>query len=402
MKILQVCKKFPFPVKDGEAIAMMSLSRALRQLGCSIHLLSMNTQKHFFEGVDYPPQLQHYTSIDKVSVDTEVKWKDALFNLFSPKSYHIARFESTRFQEALLRLLKKEAFNVVQLETLYLAPYIPLIRQHSKAIVAMRAHNIEHEIWDRISQNEASLWRKMYLRYLTKKLRAFEIKQLNSYDLLIPITRRDEQKFKTFGFKSNSIVVPIGIDRAAYPSDGRSYQKYPSLSFIGSLDWMPNQEGLRWFLDQVWGKLLLRFPALSLHIAGRNTPDWVYKIDQPNIKVYGEIPDAIQFINDHSIMVVPLLSGSGMRAKILEGMALGKVVLTTSLGLEGIDAENKKEVLIADTVDEFVQCIDYCFSSNGQLKTIGENARRFVRTHYDHLKLARRLVDAYSALLPTG
>ena len=122
---------------------------------------------------------------------------------------------------------------------------------------------------------------------------------------------------------------------------------------------MPNQEGLQWFIENVWPKAIKRFPKLSLHVAGRNCPQWMLDMNVKNVKFHGEVPCAATFINQHPIMVVPLLSGSGMRAKILEGMVLGKVVLTTKIGVEGIDATDKKEVLIADKVDEFHDAIEY-------------------------------------------
>ena len=98
-------------------------------------------------------------------------------------------------------------------------------------------------------------------------------------------------------------------------------------------------------------------------------------------------------------MIVPLLSGSGMRAKILEGMALGKVVITTSLGLEGIEATNRKEVLIANQLSEFIDCIDYCYHSNGQLSQIGQRARQLITFRYDNIKIGHLLNEHYQSLL---
>jgi glycosyltransferase involved in cell wall biosynthesis len=162
---------------------------------------------------------------------------------------------------------------------------------------------------------------------------------------------------------------------------------------------MPNQEGLRWFLGEVWGRLAGKYPSLQLHIAGRNAPaEMESRYSGQNVFVHGEVPDAADFINGHSVMIVPLLSGSGMRAKILEGMALGKVVLTTSLGLEGITARPGKEVLVADTPGQFEEQIAFCLSQGRQLETIGRQARSFVAEKYDSQAIGRRLLDAYLAL----
>ena len=399
MKILQLCKKFPFPLKDGESIAVTNLSKALNTLNCEITLLAMNTKKHYFDISQLPADFNHYQSIHVVPVDNSIYLKDAFVNLWKSESYHISRFVSDEFNDALIELLSQNEFDVVQLETLYLAPYIPTIRKYSKAQVAMRAHNVEHEIWQRVMRQTKSLPKKWYLNYLVKKLALFERQQLKNYDILVPITKRDLGIFKQMGYQKEAVVTPIGIETSIYPTNDRSFKEDISLSFIGSLDWMPNQEGLVWFLDNVWKALVKQYPDLRLHIAGRNTPQWLYNKKLKNVTIHGEIPDASQFINQHSVMIVPLLAGSGMRAKILEGMALGKVVISTSLGLEGIPAENKKQVLVANTPKEFIDGIDYCYRSNGQLKSIGQNARAFVDAHYDHLHIARNLLEAYKAKL---
>ena len=346
MKILQLCKKFPFPLKDGESIAVTNLSKSLQQGGCEISLLAMNTRKHYFDLDDIPGDLHFYQDIQAVDLDNRIKpWK-AFLNLFSRDSYHISRFVCQKFRNRLVSLLKANEYDIVQLETLYLAPYIKDIRRHSNAVIALRAHNVEHEIWERITLNTPSLLKKWYLSHLTNKLRRYEIESLKDYDLLIPISEKDEEAFRKFGFRQTSIVTPIGLDLEEYPADYSSFRRPISVSFIGSLDWMPNREGLDWFLSKVWQRLTPEFPDLELHVAGRNTPASLYKKRSKNVVIHGEVPNAVDFINQHSIMVVPLLSGSGMRAKILEGMALGKVVMTTQLGLEGIRAKIIRKSLL--------------------------------------------------------
>lgn len=399
MKILQLTKKFPYPLKDGESIAITNLAKAFDDLGCELTLLSMNTKKHYYNVDDLPEDFNHYKKIYTIGIDNELKAKDAFFNLFSKKSYHIARFVSEDFKNQLIRILQEESFDVIQLETLYLAPYVKTIRQYSNAIVAMRAHNVEHEIWARISKHTSNPIKKWYLNLLTVKLERFEVEHLKTYDLLVPITERDLLSFQAFGYKNPAKVTPIGVDQSQYQPDFSIYKKELSISFIGSLDWMPNLEGLKWFLDEVWPKAVQEFPNLKFHIAGRNTPDWMHQLDLKNLHIHGEVPDAAIFVNQHPLTIVPLLSGSGMRAKILEGMALGKVVLTTAVGLEGIDAEDKKEVLIANTAEEFLNLIRFCHQQKANLRAIGKAAHQFVTSKYDNLEVARRLLNTYENLI---
>lgn len=398
MKILQLCKKFPYPLKDGESIAVSYLAKALVDLGCEITLLCMNTTKHYLDIEDLPADYNHYKEIHFTELDNSVKPLEAIKNLFSKDSFHVVRFISQDFTDKLVDLLKRETFDIVQLETLYLAPYVDTIREHSDALITMRAHNVEHEIWERITQNTKLLPKRLYLSYLAKKLKRFEVNSLNDYDYLIAVTNRDLNRFKKLGYRNGAAASPIGIDVNAYEAVDLDFNKI-SLSFIGSLDWMPNLEGVDWFLNKVWNTVSQRFDDIELHIAGRNTPDHIKALKNDRLIVHGEVPSAMDFINSHPIMIVPLFSGSGMRVKILEGLVLGRIIITTSVGLEGIHAEHKKEVLIADTPEEFMECIRYCYEHPKQLQRISNQARQFVHRHYNNHSNAHDLKSLYTSLL---
>ncbi len=402
MKILQLCKKFPYPLKDGEAIAVTYLSKALRDLGCEMTLLCMNTIKHYTDIDSLPEDFDHYTEIHCTDLDNNIKPVEAFVNLFSDKSYHINRFISDRFRRKLVELLKKKEFDIIQLETLYLTPYVDTIKKYSNAQIVMRAHNVEHEIWDRISSNTSFLPKKWYLTHLSRKLRRYEVETLNSYDYLVALTDRDLKRFKKLGYKNGASASPIGIEIDNYPYVGTRMGKDLSLCFIGSLDWMPNLEGLNWFLTNVWPQILMRHPNIQLHVAGRNSPRSIQSMKMKNVVIHGEVPNATDFINRHTVMVVPLFSGSGMRVKILEGMALGKVVLTTTLGKEGIHAEHQKNLLIADSASDFVESIDYCLKNSNVLDEIGVAAKNFVMDHFNNREIASQLYDVYEELLVKG
>jgi len=401
MRILQLCKKFPYPLKDGEAIAVTYLSKALADLGCEITLLSMNTTKHFSDLSKLPPAYNHYKHIYDIDLDNSIRVIDAFKNLFSKESYHVSRYVDAAYKQKLIELLKTEYYDIIQLETLYLAPYVPIIKEFSKGLITMRAHNVEFEIWERITKNTEFLPKKIYLNYLTSKLKNFELEHLNMYDYLIPVTERDLTTFKKLGYKNGALALPIGLETNNYIKQGikTSKKKGLNICFIGALDWIPNYEGFDWFIKNVWNKVSLDHDDIYFSVAGRNTPESVKSIKEKNVHIYGEIADAVSFISDSDIMVVPLFSGSGMRVKILEGMALGKTVITTSLGLEGISAQHKKELLIADSREEFIEMINYCNSDKYILDHIGKNAREFVIKYYDNKKNAVQLLELYEELV---
>ncbi|MBB4078161.1 glycosyltransferase involved in cell wall biosynthesis [Lewinella aquimaris] len=399
MKLLVLTKKFPFPLMDGESLAIHGLTKSLSELGCQVSLLAMNTSKHFFAGLELPPEMDHYHEVRTVAIDNNVSPVDAATNLVRGTSYHISRFHQQSYHDALEYWLREVDFDIVQLETLYLAPYLGTIRKHSSAQVVMRSHNVEHEIWERCCENISFAPKRWYLRHLTKQLREYERSQLNQYDLLLPITHRDKKHFERLGYRGRSFVLPIGLETRCGPPTYDSYASSPDLHFIGSLDWMPNLEGLQWFLNEVWPEVRSRCPQVKFHIAGRNMPHSISQLRMQNVVIHGEVPNSCDFVAAHSISVVPLLSGGGMRAKILEAMSLGRVVIATTVGLEGIRARNRRDLFIADTPAQFAQVIEECIGRGRQLERIGRNAYAAFYRHYDRRVLGEKLIENYEQLI---
>jgi len=399
MKILFLCKKFPYPLKDGESIAVSNLCKELKAQGCDLSLLSMNTSKHYSDPAALPSGYNYFTSIYTVDIDNTLKpWK-ALTSIVSGESYHIRRFKSGAFRAKLIEILKRETFDIIQLETLYLAPYIDTIRAHSDARIVMRAHNVEHEIWERITQNTGSNFRKLYLAYLTRKLKAYEIEQFPAYDYLVTLTERDLHHFLAKGYSNGASSAPIGFDIDKYPVTKSTFGPKMSICFIGSLDWLPNQEGLEWFLSRCWPQIHARWPGITFHIAGRNTPLSLLEKRIPNVTVHGEVADATSFIGKHAAMIVPLFSGSGMRVKIVEGMMMGKMIITTSLGREGIEGEDKEDFLVADQEEQFFKAIQLCVEHPEVAEAIANKAQENARQQFDNTMAAKKILDIYHTLL---
>lgn len=397
MRILQLTNKIPYPPKDGGAIATLNISKGLARLGHEIDILGMNTDKHFVDLSQIPSDIAQLLAIYEVRINTRLSILDAAKNLFfSHYPYNAERFFNQPYTLALEKLLQHQEYDIIQLEGLYLAFYIPIIRKHSNARIALRAHNIEHEIWDRNAQQESSIIKKWYLKKLSRRIKRFKLSILNHYDFLVPITERDAAQYKRLGNTKPIHVVPAGYDMPPEMLYSESAD-FPSLFFIGALDWFPNQEGLLWFLDKVWPDLRVKHSSLEFHIAGRNAPKWIQKrfTDSPNVKFHGEIDDAHQFINQYAVMIAPLFSGSGMRVKIIEGMALGKTIVTTSIGAEGIDVVSGKHLMVEDNEQDFLKSIDQVLTNRSLFDAIGNEAFDFVKNRYNNHRISESLANFY-------
>ncbi|NQU54935.1 MAG: glycosyltransferase family 4 protein [Bacteroidetes bacterium] len=395
MKILQVTNKVPYPTKDGGAIACMNLTRGFSNLGHKVTILSMNTAKHNVSLEEIPEPIKDLAEFKLVEVPAKISMLWALLNLlFSNKPYNAVRFISSSFKAELKSILEQNNFDVIQLEGLYVCPYIPVIRKYSKAKIVYRAHNIEYEIWERTAANSKGLF-SLYLKILTKRIKKFEVKWLNAYDLLVPITERDYTMLNKLGNTKPGYVSQTGIDASVLIPNAKNLE-HPSLFHIGSMEWTPNQEGLVWFLDNCWPEIHSNFPNLKFYIAGRNTPVWLQKkMELPNVIFEGEVLDAYKFMNSKSIMVVPLFSGSGMRIKIIEGMALGKPIVTTTIGTEGISTTTGKNIVVADDVPKFINAISELIEKQDYFDTISRNAIEYIHEKFDNLASASALVNFY-------
>ncbi len=395
MRILQLMNKVPWPPKDGGAIACLNMTKGFSMLGHDVTVLSMNTSKHHISLSDMPPEVSSKADFHLVEVPASISWVEAAFNLlFSRLPYNAERFISNEFSHELVKLLTEKTFDVIQLEGLYLCPYIQVIRKYSKALIAYRAHNIEYEIWERTASLSVGL-RSDYLKNLSKRIKRFEESYLNKYDLLVPITDRDGQILDKLGNTKPRHTSQTGIDFASLVPTAKKLE-FPSLFHIGALDWAPNQEGLIWFFDKCWPRIHSENPNLKFYLAGRNAPEWFERhIKVEGVEYLGEINDAYDFINSKAVMVVPLFSGSGMRIKIIEGMALGKPIVTTDIGTEGIPTSNGHNILIANDADQFIEAVTRLINDRELSDQIGKNAIGFIQEKFDNLSQAGALIEFY-------
>ncbi len=397
MKILQVTNKMPYPPIDGGAIATLNMSKGFVSNSAEVTVFAMNTKKHFFDPDKIEPKLKKTIKFETVSVPAEISGKGALKNLLLSKlPYNAERFIDDNFKKKLIQILKEKDFDIVQFEGLYLMPYVDVVKQYSKAKVSLRSHNVEYEIWDRVAKNEKNPIKKKYLKILSKRIKKFEISYINKYDLLVTITKRDLDIYNKLGNTKPSFVSMTGINVEELNTDKIETQ-YPSVFHLGALDWAPNQEGIIWFLRNVWKKLIKKHSNLKFYIAGRNAPRWFVEETKKynNVIFLGEVADAYSFMKSKAIMIVPLFSGSGMRIKIIEGMALGKTIVSTSIGTEGIDTTHTKNIILANNSEEFYSEIDFLIVNKEKYKQIGENARKFIIENFDNKVIIRKLLKFY-------
>ena len=405
MKVLQLCNKPPYPPVDGGTLAMNSITQGLLRAGCEVRVLTVETDKHPVRTGELPDDYRQRTQFESVYVDLGVKALPAAVAAFCGESYHVKRYINSAFAQRLTKILQEQTFDVVHIESIFLTPYVPIIRRHSQAKVILRAHNVEHLIWRRVAQSTHNPLKRSYLKHLSLTLRAYELEHVNDYDGVVCITQADADYFRNNGCRRPIASIPFGVEVGAEVkgtsdnSELRTPNPEFSLFHIGAMDWIPNQESIAWLLDEVWPMVHREVPQAHLYLAGRKMPERWMKARIDGVTVVGEVDDAAEFIRSKQINVVPLLSGSGIRVKIIEAMAAGKAVVTTTVGAQGIDYTDGVNLLLANTPDEFARQIKRCMDDPAYCRSVGEAAAQLIREQYNGQKLADELIEFYNKRL---
>jgi len=390
MKILQLCHKPPIPSKDGGCIAMNNLTQGLLEAGHKVKILTIYTPKHDFKLEEMPPAYIEKTDIEGVFVDTSINLMDAYIAVMTNDSYHVNRFFSTDMDIRIERVLKKGNFDAIILESLFITPYLHTIKKNKKnAPIILRAHNIEYTIWEKIAIRTKNPFKKIYLNHLTRQLREYECMMYNLVDGIATIADSDKIRMMQLGTHKPIKTISFGLNLQDYQPKP---QTQVNLFHIGAMDWSPNLEGIQYFVDRIWPSLHADFPQLQLLLAGRNMPEAWKQWDIPNLRIEGEVDDAHLFIQKNGIMIVPLLSGGGIRVKIIEGLALGKVVISTTIGAIGIEDKKDHPILIADNLQEWKNHISNLLSSKSHRDDLSAKGRSFAEKYFNHHHITSELI----------
>lgn len=396
MRILQLCPKPPLPAKDGGCLATHTITKGLIADGHKVKILTVFTPKHDFYPENLDPDYVEKTQIEGVYIDTRVNAVDAFASFMTADSYNINRFFSTDFDIKLTRLLSREKFDIIHIESLFMTTYLHTIRRLSKAPIVLRAHNLEYEIWEKLASGTKNTIKKTYLKYLSSKLKSYELSMLSAVTGIAAISEEDKARIRKLGIKKPVVTIPFGIDVERYAP--KHTQQEQALFHLGAMDWLPNVEGVRWFLERIWPSIHAHYPNLKLYLAGRALPEtWDVK-NAPNVIIVGEVEQVQDFMNSKSIMIVPLLSAGGMRVKIIEGLAMEKAIVSTTIGTEGIPITPGVELLVANTAEEWLKAIYELIDQPNRVKELGENGRKFVERHFDNKVINAQLVQFYKEL----
>ncbi len=389
-KILQISQKSIFPPFDGGKVAMNAMADGLVKAGCTIHRFILDTPAHpLNQSQIKDSEYACFTA----KLDTRLRPMAALKNLvFESESYQLSRFCDDAISQHILHLTEREQYTCIIAESIFSLKLIEPILDAITCPVILRAHNVEYLIWEGVARQSSNLLKRFYLGIMTRRLRNDELRLWAKSNGILAISSKDENLMRKSG-----IAVPIrSVAVAMKISSTCTNQEIPKLHnlfHLGAMDWLPNSEGVRKFITQFWPAIRSAFPELQLHLAGKSMPNDLVTDSVENIYNDGVVEDAQIYMQSNGIMLVPLWSGSGIRIKIIEGLSLGKIIITTSVGASGIEVQHGKELFICDTVDEFIAAIRLLQSEPQKAAEISKNALTFAQQNYESDTLAQSVLE---------
>ena len=383
-EILIISHKPPYPKIDGGSIAIAQVLETLLEEGHNVTFLCIETDKH-------PAQ----TSFSKknlkfkaIFVNTQLKIASALSNIFTKQSYILSRFDNKVFRYELKKILKKNTFDYILFESLFTSTYLDTVNQLSNASKLYRSHNIEHHIWFEQSNQNNNILKKWYLKIQAKRLKNEEIKFWNTIDSILSISDNDRSHIIKY---SNTPTHVIGLYSEKRYLQNIDQSTKVDFFHLGTMNWLPNKEGINWLLKDVFPKVKQTEKSAEIHIAGRAMPTILKSHQQDGYYNHGEVKTAQDFMSKHKVMVIPLFSGSGIRVKIIEGMTLGKCIISTSIGVKGINCTNNKNILIANTKNEFIKAMCFCIQNPEKVNEIGNEAKKYARDNFSKKHMINKL-----------
>ena len=390
LRILIVCPEPPAPPTWGFALRVYHLGRELSRHH-DVTLLTYDTQDSTRDWY----ALASLFRVHRVKGRRGSRRAMQVRSLVSRRSFHLSRFQTAEMQRAILDLRARGAFDIIQVESSQMFGFdFP-----DPAAVVIDEHNIEHDLVRRVAQLERSKLRRAYLQLECRKVHREEVAAWRRADGIVLTSSNDEQKLRDEVPSARTRVVPNAVD-LEYFSPAAATVDTDSIVFVGAINYRPNSDAVVYLAERILPLVRRARPRATLTVVGPGAPAEVRRLAGDGaVRIVGGVPDVRPYVAAASVLTAPLRMGGGTRLKVLEGLAMAKAVVSTSVGCEGLDVRPGVDLLVADDEESFAECVVRVMDDPNLRQRLGSDGRRRVEGLYSWAAVTAELEDFYRHLV---
>lgn len=397
MKLLWVKSGKLLPVDTGGRIRSYNLLRFLAREH-EVTLLSYYGGRH---DPGYEAALKteiagseviHTAAPDSNALDRGL---DYLYRVLRREPYAVSKFTDPAVRNRVTSHLSSGRFDVAVCDFLSASGNFP---GQLPIPCVLFQHNVESSLWQRMAAVESNPIKKLAYAIESVKMTRYERATLGKFQHMIAVSEHDRQQMLAMNPACEISVVPTGVDTLKFSVAPPSSADPPRVVFIGSMDWEPNIDAVDYFCTDIWPTIRTQFPTAIFQIVGRNPDSKVQRLASSSIEVTGSVPSVEKYLTSASVVVVPLRIGGGTRLKIFEAMAMGKAVVSTSVGAEGLAVKDGRDLLLADDARSFGDAILTLLRDASRRHEIEQAAVRLA-VQYDWSQIAKQFAQVLNDLL---
>jgi len=396
MNILQLSPQCPYPKTDGGKIGIASILE---------HLSSYEDVKVTFAFYSEKPINEEQKSLLYQSSHRYIEIPHSTRNTFSRivhsvitnKCLYLEKHQSDLAISVLTEVMKAEHIQIIHVDHSAMMPLALELQAKFPCKIGYRLHNIEWLLWFRYAESIPEReFKRRFLFNQAKLLKKAEKSFIEKADILFPISNVDLHRANELSHSKKAVVVSAGV-MIDYWKTTNKIEKKPTIVLATTYDWIPNRDGLEWFLKEVFPLIITKIPSIQLQLIGKNAEK--HCTSTQNIEVIGYVEDVRSYIQTASVSICPLFVGSGIRIKILESLAAGTVVVSTSVGAEGIDATEQDGLFVTDEANQFARyCIDLV-SNTYKSQLLGQKAQNYTEEYWKWSTQIKKMYTAYTSLI---
>jgi len=379
------------PVDTGGKIRSYNLLRFLAR-DHEVTLLSYYGGRH---DADYEAALQKeipgsqliYTAApDSNAIERGV---DYLYRFPRRAPYAVSKFTHREVQATVAEWLASGRFEVAVCDFLAASANFPA-RLPMPCVLFQ--HNVESSLWQRMAAVESNPIKKLSFAIESAKMTRYERAALGRFHHIIAVSDHDRRQMLQMNPACEITVVPTGVDTQKSKVAAPSSAKPPRVVFTGSMDWEPNVDAVDYFCSQIWPRVRAEFPDAIFQIVGRNPFAKVQRLASESVEVTGSVPSVAEYLEKASVVIVPLRIGGGTRLKIFEAMAMGKAMVSTSIGAEGLEVESGRDLILADDASSFADAV-ILLLRDAETRRKFEQAARELAAQFDWSRIAPKFAE---------